>query len=90
MERKLNLFDAGNAFFECVGATLVWFNVRRLYRDKMLRGVNWQVSGFFWAWGIFNIFWYTHLDKPWSFAAGLIMLAANTAWITLALKYRKN
>jgi len=83
-------FDLVNGIFESVGGVLIWFNVLKLYLDKMIRGMSWQVTGFFWTWGVFNVFYYPHLGQWLSFAGGLVICSANFIWIVLAWRYRKN
>lgn len=84
-------FDAINGVFEAGGAILVWNNFRRLRRDKLVRGVDWRVTAFFSAWGFWNaVAYYPSLHQWFSFAGGIALVAGNCAWLTLALKYRKN
>jgi len=84
------LGDTINASFETIGGILIWLNVRRLWHDKLIRGIDWQVTGFFWAWGLWNMIYYPSLHQWASFFGGLLMISGNTVWIALAIKYRKN
>jgi hypothetical protein len=81
--------DLFNGIFEAGGAVLLWLDVQRLHRDKMLRGVYWPVRVFFASWGFWNIYYYHAIQQPFSFWAGLGVVAANTVWCLLAWKYRK-
>lgn len=80
--------DAINAFFELGGAVLIWLNVRRLHRDKMVRGVFWPVNVFYTAWGVWNVYYYPALGQTLSFWAGLGVVLGNAAWCALAWRYR--
>lgn len=80
--------DAGNGFFELVGALLLWKNVARLRRDRKVRGVDWRVSIFFAAWGWWNLYYYPSLGQWLSTGAGIVMVAANTVWVYFALRFR--
>jgi hypothetical protein len=82
--------DTVNGGFEAIGGICIWLNVRRLMRDKSVRGVDWRVTAFFWAWGIWNLFFYPSLHQWASFAGGLVIVAGNFAWLWLAIKYRKS
>lgn len=82
--------DAINGAFEVVGGVCIWLNVRRLAKDKRISGIDWRVTGFFWAWGIWNLFYYPSLDQWASFAGGMVICAGNFVWLGLALKYRPN
>ena len=80
--------DAVNGLFETLGAVAIWGNVRRILRDKQIKGIDWRVTLFFSAWGYWNLFYYPHLGQWFSFAGGLALVAGNTVWVALALKYR--
>lgn len=86
----MNLPDLGNGLFEMLGGFALWQNVKRIRADKQTRGVNWQVTGFFTAWGFWNLFYYPHLAQWASFTGGLVIVAANAVWLFYAVKYRSN
>lgn len=73
--------DLINGLFELGGAAFLLLNVRRMYRDKELRGVHWSPAFFFTTWGLWNLFYYPHLDQWWSFAGGLAIVSVNAAWL---------
>lgn len=82
--------DLINGLFELVGGLLLAINVRRLWIDREIAGISpWPVA-FFTSWGFWNLFFYPHLACWWSFAGGLLVVAANAAWLvllaTLAIK----
>lgn len=76
--------------FEFVGGLLLWVNVKRILRDKMVRGAVWEVTAFFSAWGWWNTYYYWQLGQYWSWVGGLNIVTANTVWLALAWKYRKS
>lgn len=82
--------DLFNGLFEFGGSIMLWRNVYQLYKDKMVRGVHWGPTLFFFTWGLWNLFYYPHLDQWWSFAGGLSIVTANGVWAFQMLKYRKN
>lgn len=84
----MNYADLANGSFEAVGALAIWGNVVRILRDKMVRGVDWRVTAFFWTWGIWNLWYYPSLEQWFSFFGGIALVAGNTVWVALALKYR--
>lgn len=43
---------------------------------------------FFWSWGIWNLFFYPSLGQWYSFVGGIALVAGNTVWVALALRYR--
>ena len=81
--------DFINGIFEFVGSAFTWMNVRQIYRDKGHSGVYVPAIVFFMSWGLWNLYYYPHLDQPWSFHGGLSLVAANIAWVTLLLYYGK-
>lgn len=50
--------DHVNALFEFGGGSILLLNVRRVLHDKLVRGVDWRVMGFFALWGLWNLFYY--------------------------------
>jgi hypothetical protein len=86
----MSIPDFTNGSFELLGGLLNYINVWRLWKDKELRGVHWFPTFFFALWGYWNLYYYPHLNQWISFTGGLIVVSANTAWVILALKYRKN
>jgi len=75
--------DLINGLFEFGGGILLWLNVRRLYKDRTLMGVTpWPVV-FFTLWGYWNLWFYPALNCWWSWAGGLFVVAANTAWLVM-------
>ncbi len=82
--------DLTNGAFELLGGFSLWQNVRRLRRDKSIKGVDWRVTLFFTSWGLWNLYYYPHLDQWASFLGGLGIVAANAAWLYYVFKYRRN
>lgn len=85
----IDKFDLINGAFELTGGVVCWLNVLRLLRDRSVRGVDWRVSAFFFAWGIWNLAYYPTLHQWASFAGGVALVIANTTWVVLALRLIK-
>lgn len=82
------MIDFINGCFELGGAFMLWLNVRRLYRDKTIKGVDWRVTGFWTAWGIWNaVIYYPSLDQWWSFTGGVAIVTVNAIWLAMAYYY---
>lgn len=81
--------DLINGVFEFVGSIALWMNVRRLYLDKQTRGVTWYTTGFFMAWGFWNLYYYPSLDQFWSFTGGVSIVTANSVWLGQMLYYKR-
>ena len=81
--------DIANAVFEAGGALAAWKNALQLYRDRAIKGVYWPVYAFYSIWGLWNLVYYPSLGQPWSFAAGVVLVAGNIAWVGQAIRFRK-
>ncbi len=86
---SINTPDLINGAFEFFGGALNWLNVRQLAKDKQIKGVSLVPTAVFTLWGLWNLYYYPHLSQWMSFAGGLIIVAANAVWVSLAWKYRK-
>ena len=79
--------DFVNAMFETLGGFVILLNIKRLFKDKLVRGVDWKVTAFFTAWGLWNIFYYPYLGQSLSFYAGLFIVGVNTWQLWLMIYY---
>lgn len=84
----MTLLDLINAGFELSAGAAQAQNCRRLLRDRAVAGVDWRVTGFFAAWGIWNLLYYPALGQYLSFTGGVAVTAANITWVVLALRFR--
>jgi len=83
----LDWFDLINGLFEASGAFVQSFNLKKTYRDKMVRGIQWQTMVFFTSWGWWNILYYSHIEQPLSFYGGVALTMVNTTWCFLLAYY---
>lgn len=86
---SVRLFDLVNGLFEIVGGLTQVLNIRQLMRDKQVKGVSWPVTGFFTAWGLWNLLYYPHLEQWFSFFGGILLVLTNSIWLALLMYYRK-
>ena len=82
--------DAINSAILALCSITLWLNVQRLYRDKQIRGVSWMPTLLFAGWGYWDLYYYPHLGQWFSLVSTISITAANTLWVMMALKYRKN
>jgi hypothetical protein len=73
--------DVVNGCFEMAGALSAWMNVRRLRRDREVKGIVWQWTIVCQFWGIWNIWYYYGLHQWFSWTAGIALCAGNTVWV---------
>lgn len=76
-----SLPDLVNGTFEAFGAWSAWANVKRLRRDRDVKGVVWQFTVVWQLWGDWNLFYYWDLHQFASWAAGCVLCAGNAAWL---------
>lgn len=81
--------DIVNGTFEALGALMVLNHCRAVLRDKRVAGVSILSTVFFTAWGFWNLFYYPSLGQAWSFAGGVLIVAANVMWVVLLVRYRR-
>jgi hypothetical protein len=81
--------DLVNGSFEAVGGVTTFFNCLRLYKDKEVKGVVWQLTIFYTVWAIWNMYYYPHLNQWLSFWGGLVIVLGNLIWITQVIYYRR-
>jgi hypothetical protein len=79
--------DIINGAFETLGGAAILGHCWRLWKDKMVRGASWVATGFFTSWGYWNLYYYPSLDQWASFAGGVVIVLANTLWISMMLYY---
>lgn len=82
--------DITNSVFESCGAICTWLNVRKLLKDKLVRGVDWRLWIFYTLWGLWNILFYPINGFWFSWAAGIVLAMGSVIWVILAYKYRHN
>lgn len=82
--------DYINGLFELFGSVSIWFNVRRLYLDKQFKGVSILPTAFFFAWGLWNLFYYPHLGQWASFLGGCSIVTANGVWVAQMFYYSRH
>jgi hypothetical protein len=83
----MTLPDVINGCFEGSGGIFIAMSIRRLYIDKLVRGVSWVPVTFFAVWGYWNLFYYPHLDQWVSFVGGLGIVTTNTIWVGQIIYY---
>lgn len=68
---------------------MIWKNVAQLYHDKMIKGVHWGPTMFFFLWGVWNLFYYPNLNQWLSFIGGCCIVIANGVWVAQMIYYNK-
>jgi len=82
--------DLVNGAFEALGSLFILNHCRVLWKSKQAHGVSILSTIFFAAWGVWNLFFYPHLDQWFSFIGGLAIMAANMVWISMLIYLRRS
>lgn len=82
--------DLINGLFEAVGGITGFLNCWQLYKDKEVKGVVWQLTVFFSAWGLWNLYYYPLLGQWLSFWGGCLIVLSNTVWVCQVIWYLKH
>jgi hypothetical protein len=85
----MSLPDLINAGFETVAGVAVLNHCWTLHQDKQVRGVSVASTALFFLWGLWNLYYYPHLDQFWSFAGGVFITLANLLYVGMLLQYRE-
>ena len=80
--------DVINGLFELIGGLLTFGNCWKLFKDKEVKGVMWQLTFFFTSWGFWNLFYYGSLGQICSQIGGVIMVTGNLVWICQVIYYK--
>lgn len=73
--------DLINGLFEFAGSLFIINHTRALWRSRQANGISIVSVIYFALWGIWNLFYYPHLDQPLSFSGGCAIMLANFFWI---------
>lgn len=82
-------YDLVNGLFEILAACFLTLNIFRIIKDKKIQGISWFPTGFFTLWGIWNLFYYPHLEQTLSFIGGIFLVIVNMIWIFLVFYYSR-
>lgn len=78
---RFDLPDLINGLFELGGGIFLMLNIRLIRQHRRLQGVHWWPTLHFTAWGVWNLFYYSHLDQVLSFLGGVLIVIVNTVWL---------
>lgn len=79
--------DMVTGLFEFAAMWFVLLSIRRLHKDKLVRGVSWVHVGFYTVWGLWNLYYYPHLEQWWALAGGVGIVCTNTLWLGQLVYY---
>jgi uncharacterized membrane protein YfcA len=85
----MSIPDAINGTYELCGGFFLLANCFKLLKDKEVKGISIASSAFFTSWGVWNLWYYPHLNQHFSFLGGILIVLANAWWVYLAIYYSR-
>ena len=79
--------DLINGLFEGIGTLFIFASIRKLHREKLVRGVSWVHMSFFMVWGWWNMFYYPYLEQWFSFYGGVGIVLTNSFYVGQLVYY---
>ncbi len=86
----MSLPDIINGSFETAAGFAVLHHCFKLYEHKQARGLSIPAVLFFTVWGLWNLFYYPHLDQFWSFVGGIFITIANIGYLVMLAHYSRH
>jgi hypothetical protein len=85
----MNYPDLINGGFESLGGVFITNHTITVFKDKGYAGLSLISTSFFTLWGIWNLFYYPHLQQYISFYGGVFIVIANLIWILVCVYFGK-
>ncbi len=83
------MLDEINGAFEAGLAVMLFLNLRRLMKDKEVKGFDYKVVVFTTAWGVWNLYYYPMLGQMFSFYAGIGVVTMNATWLYMVWYFKR-
>ena len=81
--------DYINAIFEGLNVLFVCLSIKKLFFDKLVRGISIYHITFIVLWGFWNIYYYPSLGQWLSFSCGIGLVIVNSIWYIMMIYYIK-
>lgn len=81
--------DNLNGLYGFFGGFFILLHCISLWKDKSVKGVSVKSFMFFASWGIWNLYYYPHLNQWMSFLGGCHTVLWNVVWIGFAVYYMR-
>jgi len=81
--------DMVNGSFQFCAAPFIILSIIKLHKDKMVRGVSCLQVGFFTSLGMWNLYYFPHLNQWASFWGGFSVALADLIWLIQMIYYIK-
>jgi hypothetical protein len=81
--------DLVNGIFEFGIAIPLSKGVMILRTDKVIKGFYWPTICWTTVWGLWNLYYYPHLDQWMSLTGGLVVVGVNLTWLGHVFYYAR-
>jgi hypothetical protein len=85
----MNHLDLVTSIFSAGGAVCLFFHCYALLRDKDVKGVSFVPVWWWFAWGVWNLYYYSALNQPWSFYTSILVLVLTIVRLCLMIHYKR-
>ena len=79
--------DIINGIFRLIVTPFILLSVRKLLKDKQVKGVCWMHISLFAVWGYWGLYYFSSLNQWWSFAGECLVVVANTFYAITLIYY---
>ena len=83
----MNWIDMVNSTFYVAGSIYGIYSVIEIYKTKQVKGYVWHTQGLYFAWGVWNLFMYSHLQFWVTLVADAIGSVASLTYFIMAFVY---
>ena len=80
----MDIINSGFQFFACF---FIWFSIASVFKNKSSLGVSKWHIGYFFAYGVFMIFYYLSLDQYFSLVTNVLVVISNAIYLGGVIKY---
>lgn len=69
---------------------MLTLDVLKIIKHRQVQGVSLIARSFFWAWSLWNLFWYANLHQWLSWYGAIAVMIPQTVWLGLLIYYRRH
>jgi hypothetical protein len=79
--------DIVNSGFHLGAAIFTFYNCWIAYQQKEVKGVSKLTVVFMITWGVWNLYYFTAINQPFTWYMNIVIMSANALWLILAMRY---
>jgi hypothetical protein len=82
------MMDIINCIFEGSAILVTYLNIKKILKDKHTSGITVVSQVFYFAWAIWNVYFYYEWHTFYSLWVSIFLAFANIIWLILVLYYK--